>query len=89
MGGYGTAFGAVIGSAFLEVIRNALLMAGIDSNWQGAFVGMFIVIAVLVGMQTSGTSLLATIRDRGPQGCQRCFESRASFSTHARGRARG
>jgi len=63
MGGYGTAFGAVIGSAFLEVIRNALLMAGIDSNWQGAFVGMFIVIAVLVGMQTSGTSLVATIRE--------------------------
>ena len=65
MGGYGTAFGAVIGSAFLEVIRNALLMAGIDSNWQGAFVGMFIVIAVLLGMQTSGTSLLATIREWG------------------------
>ena len=63
MGGYGTAFGAVIGSAFLEVIRNALLMAGIDSNWQGAFVGMFIVIAVLLGMQTSGKSLLATIRE--------------------------
>jgi ribose transport system permease protein len=62
MGGYGTAFGAVIGSAFLEVIRNALLMAGIDSNWQGAFVGMFIVIAVLLGMQTSGTSLVATLR---------------------------
>jgi ribose transport system permease protein len=63
MGGYGSAFGAVIGSAFLEVIRNALLMAGIDSNWQGAFVGIFIVIAVLVGMQTSGTSLRATIRE--------------------------
>jgi ribose transport system permease protein len=43
MGGYGTAFGAVIGAAFLEVIRNALLMAGIDSNWQGAFVGVFII----------------------------------------------
>jgi ribose transport system permease protein len=63
MGGYGSAFGAVIGSAFLEVIRNALLMAGIDSNWQGAFVGIFIIIAVLVGMQTSGTSLRATIRE--------------------------
>ena len=59
MGGAGTAFGAVIGSAFLEVIRNALLMAGIDSNWQGAFVGAFIVLAVLLGMQTSGKSLLA------------------------------
>ena len=48
MGGAGTAYGAVIGSAFLEVIRNALLMAGIDSNWQGAFVGVFIVLAVLL-----------------------------------------
>jgi ribose transport system permease protein len=48
MGGSGTAFGAFIGSAFLEVIRNALLMAGIDSNWQGAFVGAFIVLAVLL-----------------------------------------
>lgn len=63
MGGYGTAFGAVIGSAFLEVIRNALLMAGIDSNWQGAFVGMFIVLAVLLGMQSSGKSFVSTIRE--------------------------
>ena len=54
MGGAGTAFGAVVGSAFLEVIRNALLMAGIDSNWQGAFVGAFIVLAVLLGKQTGG-----------------------------------
>ena len=49
----------MIGSAFLEVIRNALLMAGIDSNWQGAFVGAFIILAVLLGMQTSGRSLRA------------------------------
>jgi ribose transport system permease protein len=62
MGGYGTAFGALVGAAFLEVIRNALLMAGIDSNWQGAFVGVFIVLAVLLGMQTSGTSLRALAR---------------------------
>ena len=63
MGGYGTAFGAVVGSAFLEVIRNALLMAGIDSNWQGAFVGIFIVLAVLLGMQTSGTSLRGLVQN--------------------------
>ena len=40
----------------------ALLMAGIDSNWQGAFVGGFIILAVLLGMQTSGTSLRATLQ---------------------------
>jgi len=61
MGGAGTAFGAFIGAAFLEVIRNALLMAGIDSNWQGAFVGAFIVLAVLLGMQTGGKSFIAAI----------------------------
>jgi ribose transport system permease protein len=64
MGGSGTAFGAFIGSAFLEVIRNALLMAGIDSNWQGAFVGAFIILAVLLGMQTGGKSIVAAILER-------------------------
>jgi ribose transport system permease protein len=48
MGGEGGAYGAFIGAALLEVIRNGLLMAGIDSNWQGAFVGVFIVFAVLL-----------------------------------------
>jgi ribose transport system permease protein len=64
MGGAGTAFGAVIGSALLEVIRNALLMAGIDSNWQGAFVGAFIILAVLLGMQSGGKSLIAASCER-------------------------
>ena len=64
MGGAGTAFGAVIGSAFLEVIRNALLMAGIDSNWQGAFFGGFIILAVLLGMQTGGKSIIAAALER-------------------------
>ena len=63
MGGSGTAYGAIVGSALLEVIRNALLMAGIDSNWQGAFVGAFIILAVLVGMETRGFSLTEVIRD--------------------------
>ena len=54
MGGSGTAFGAIIGAAFLELIRNALLMAGIDSNWQGAFVGALIILAVLLGMRSAG-----------------------------------
>jgi len=64
MGGAGTAFGAIVGSAFLEVIRNALLMAGIDSNWQGAFVGAFIILAVLLGMQSGGKSLIAATVER-------------------------
>ena len=48
MGGEGGMFGAFIGSALIEVIRNSLLMAGVDSNWQGLFVGLFIVAAVLL-----------------------------------------
>jgi ribose transport system permease protein len=48
MGGEGGAYGAFIGAALIEVIRNSLLMAGVDSNWQGAFVGIFIVLAVLL-----------------------------------------
>jgi ribose transport system permease protein len=45
-GGVGTAFGALIGSALIEIIRNSLGLLGISAFWQGAFVGAFIVIAV-------------------------------------------
>lgn len=48
MGGAGGAYGAIIGSALIEIIRNALLMAGVDANWQGAFVGIFIILAVFL-----------------------------------------
>jgi ribose transport system permease protein len=48
LGGEGGAYGAVIGAALIEVIRNGLLMAGVDSNWQGMFVGLFIILAVLL-----------------------------------------
>ncbi len=49
MGGEGSAYGALIGAALIFVIRNALLMAGVDSNWQGTFVGVFLVAAVYLG----------------------------------------
>jgi ribose transport system permease protein len=45
-GGAGTAFGALVGSALIEVIRNSLGLLGISAFWQGAFVGAFIIIAV-------------------------------------------
>lgn len=63
MGGSGTAYGAIVGAALLEVIRNALLMAGIDSNWQGAFVGFIIILAVLIGLQTSGNSMFSKLKN--------------------------
>jgi len=46
-GGVGTAFGAVVGAALIEVIRNSLILLGISTFWQGTFVGCFIIIAVL------------------------------------------
>jgi len=48
IGGEGGSYGAFIGAALIEVIRNSLLMAGVDSNWQGMFVGAFIILAVLL-----------------------------------------
>lgn len=45
-GGVGTAFGAVVGAALIEVIRNSLILLGISTFWQGTFVGTFIVVAV-------------------------------------------
>jgi ribose transport system permease protein len=46
-GGIGTAFGAIVGAALIEVIRNSLILLGINTFWQGTFVGSFIIIAVL------------------------------------------
>ena len=49
MGGEASAYGAFIGAAMIFVIRNSLLMAGVDSNWQGTFVGLFLIAAVYLG----------------------------------------
>lgn len=48
LGGEGGAFGAIIGAALIEVIRNSLLLAGVDPYWQGTFVGLFIIVAVVL-----------------------------------------
>jgi ribose transport system permease protein len=47
-GGEGTVAGAVIGALLIEVIRNSLILLGISTFWQGAFVGSFIVLVVAV-----------------------------------------
>ena len=49
------ALGAPIGAALMELIRNSLLLAGIDALWQQFFVGLFLILAVL----------LEQIRNRG------------------------
>jgi ribose transport system permease protein len=46
-GGVGTAFGALIGSALIEIIRNSLGLLGVNAFWQGAFIGTAILLAVL------------------------------------------
>ena len=48
LGGSGTIFGAIVGAALIEIIRNSLILLGISTFWQGAFVGFFIVLAVAV-----------------------------------------
>lgn len=45
-GGSGSALGAVMGAALIEVIRNSLILLGISTFWQGTFVGSAIVLAV-------------------------------------------
>ena len=47
-GGYGTAYGAVIGSLLIEELRNALLLAGVNPFWQGTFIGSVIVLAIIL-----------------------------------------
>jgi ribose transport system permease protein len=46
IGGVGTAFGALVGAALIEVIRNSLGLLGINAFWQGTFIGTFIIVAV-------------------------------------------
>ncbi|MBP2233529.1 ribose transport system permease protein [Sinorhizobium kostiense] len=46
-GGVGTASGALIGAALIEVIRNSLGLLGISAFWQGTFIGGATVLAVL------------------------------------------
>jgi ribose transport system permease protein len=46
VGGAGTAIGALVGSALLEIIRNSLGLLGINAFWQGTFIGGAIIVAV-------------------------------------------
>ena len=46
VGGAGTALGALVGAALLEIIRNSLGLLGINAFWQGTFIGVAILVAV-------------------------------------------
>jgi ribose transport system permease protein len=45
-GGTGTAVGALVGAALIEVIRNSLGLLGINPFWQGTLIGGAIIVAV-------------------------------------------
>src|SRR6516162_8680735 len=47
-GGVGGPLGAIVGCVLLEVIRNGLVLAQVNSYWQQALVGVIIIAAVLV-----------------------------------------
>lgn len=47
-GGEGSAYGGLIGAALIFLIRNSLIMFGVDANWYDLFVGLFIIFAVLL-----------------------------------------
>ena len=48
LGGKGGAYGAFIGAALIFLIRNSLIMFGVEANWYELFVGLFIILAVLL-----------------------------------------
>ena len=56
MGGQGSVYGAVIGAALIFLIRNSLIMFGVDANWYDLFVGLFIIFAVLLERIRARTS---------------------------------
>jgi ribose transport system permease protein len=47
-GGLGGPLGAIVGCVLLEVIRNGLVLAQVNSYWQQTLVGVIIILAVLV-----------------------------------------
>jgi ribose transport system permease protein len=48
LGGVGGPLGAIVGAALIEVIRNGLVLARVDTYWQDSLVGVIIIAAVLV-----------------------------------------
>jgi len=47
-GGQGSIWGALIGAAIMQVIRNGLVLMGFPAYWQPAAIGLVIIIAVMV-----------------------------------------
>ena len=43
-GGHGTVIGSILGVLFVTIMKTSLIMMGIPSEWQKAFVGVALVI---------------------------------------------
>jgi ribose transport system substrate-binding protein len=61
-GGAGSLWGAIIGAALLETIRNGLTLSGINPYWQGTFVGACIICAVAIDTLKHRLSATGIIR---------------------------
>ena len=71
MGGYGIPYAAVIGAALIEIVRNSLLLVGVDPYWQGTFVGLIIAGAILLERARRAWTRNNAIRLRTEQAAQR------------------
>ncbi len=47
-GGYGSAIGAVLGALIFGMVRQGIVLAGVDADWFQVFLGTMLIIAVLV-----------------------------------------
>ena len=53
-GGVGSIVGTLVGSVFLVVLDNGMIMAHISGYWQQAVVGLIIIIAVVIDLARKG-----------------------------------
>jgi len=51
-GGRGTIFGAIIGSIFMGILRNGLVLLNVSAYWQQVAIGLVIVLAVVLDRKT-------------------------------------
>ncbi len=46
-GGYGSAIGALFGALIFGMVRQGIVMTGVDADWFGVFLGAMLVTAVV------------------------------------------
>jgi ribose/xylose/arabinose/galactoside ABC-type transport system permease subunit len=56
-GGEGSILGTLVGSMFLVVLDNGMIMAHISGYWQQAVVGLIIIIAIVIDLLRRGDLL--------------------------------